>query len=274
MKAIDRFFKNIIYSFTKADFYKKVLAAPFSFTLKYFLFLCFLISIVYSIILIVFLVPATNMLISQREKIVNITIPSGLEVKIQNGKVSTNAKEPVVISYPELQIPNVKNILVIDTKTPFSEEQYNKYQTLVWLTQTSLVYPDRSDYSVKITSLKEVKNVVINRGNVNAFLDKAIPVIKNVLWGLMVFLLPLIFVFLTGYKLLSMLFIALAIYVLAKLAKYNFTFSKSYQLGLHASTLPFIIQYFMPFIDIPLWYLLLTLIILFYLLRKGETSQP
>ncbi len=101
--------------------------------------------------------------------------PPGLVVTIHDGTVSTNANGPVAIPVPpEWRDGNgVANLLVIDTQTPVSNEAFDRLDTLIWLSRTSVVARDNS--GLRMTSLKSVSDLRIDRQAVAQALDLVLP---------------------------------------------------------------------------------------------------
>ena len=211
-----------------------------------------------------------------------------MTLTIDKGILSTNQNKPFVLPLSSIykdantqstQVPTPINLLVIDTQTPFSEIEYRNRNTLIWLTKTSMIYPD-SDYTsggVRIMPFKDFKEkFTLDKKTVNTAIASAKPVLKNVVSIVAFAFLPLAFLFLLLYKLSALLWTVIIIFILAKIAKYNFSFSKSYQLALHASTIPLFLETFFTLsgipVMIPFWYTLLSLILLFYFVRKTPAA--
>lgn len=284
MQKIARFFQNIVNSVLSAEFYYKVLNTPLSFSMKYFMLLILMVSLVYTAFFEFKLIPEFSKFINTGITKVESLYPSDLILTMENGVLTTNAKEPYFVTM-ESVIPDIKtqnqeasspaNILVIDTKTPFDEQQYKNYSTIVWLTKTSMVYPDSGNSAggIRLMPFSEFKEkVVLDKKTVDSGIIAVKPMLVNLTNIFALLFFPMICLMLLLYKLSCLLWTALLVFILAKIAKYNFSYSKSYQLSLHASTLPLFIQMVSTLagvnIFIPFWYTLLTLIILFFIIRK------
>ncbi|GEM_PF-6266306 len=98
--------------------------------------------------------------------------PEELEIKIKNGQVSTDVTEPYYITIRQETLEtlfalkksdqNTKSkvrLLSIDTKG--KADEFEKYQSLALLTQTSIVY--YKDSNINIYPLREVKDLTINK---------------------------------------------------------------------------------------------------------------
>ncbi|MCL5676068.1 MAG: DUF1189 domain-containing protein [Patescibacteria group bacterium] len=276
MGALSGFFRNILNSFTSAGFYQTLLKTPFSFSLKYFLFLTFLLSFVTAIFATAVIGAGAKLLLQKGPGVLKEVYPNNLKIEINNGRVKTNVKEPLII--PSRLIFNANgqdtaNFLVIDTKTPFSLTKFNSYNTDFWLTNDSLVLGN-SQNNLQMIPLSNFNGFSLNKNEfVNAvttltgFLQKYL---LYILIGLGSFI---IVSSLTGHF-AAVLILGVFAFLLLRLAHYKFNYAKSLQLVMHAATLPLILSAF-PLgiifaLPVPFWQGILALIILFYLLSKNE----
>lgn len=170
--------------------------------------------------------------------------PDELVITINQGKVSTNVEEPYSIPIPftdnELQkFPSefrAQNLIVIDTKTPFTSAQFEAYKTLAWLTQDSLFFYNSEEAEIGGYPLKNVKKLEITEQAVQTFVEKVMGMMKwlapmiglmmwamlwtgTILWGL-------------GYALL----LAVLISILKSVLGQNASYGASYLTALYAMT--------------------------------------
>lgn len=109
------------------------------------------------------------------ENIVDKTIPGDLTVRIKNGVVSTNVSEPYYVTIPKEYLESLSGltkfdpttiskirILTIDTKA--NAEDFERYQTLALLTDSSIIY--YNDSNVTITSLRDTEDFTFNKQKV------------------------------------------------------------------------------------------------------------
>jgi hypothetical protein len=182
--------------------------------------------------------------------------PQELEITIKNGKVSTNVQEPYYIKIPTewknnapdnleingqptSQLADIDNLLVIDTKNPFSLEKLYAYRTVALLTSDSVVYI--SDNKIEIQPLKNISDFRINKsqlvylaGTIKPFTKFVYPVVcLGIFVGQALLLL---------FKFVYLLVAALLIWLVVAIKKINLGYKKSYQLGLHLITLGVILE--------------------------------
>jgi hypothetical protein len=173
--------------------------------------------------------------------------PSELEIVITKGKTSASVPQPYFIQMPkewrsnEHSKPNdIENMLVIDTKDPFSVETFKGYKTACLLNQTSFTCYDNNN-SMKIVQIPADLNLTVNKTDVKSFIGKAEPYLKFVLPILFTLLLIVFFFIYAGY-LLYLIFGAFVIWLVSKIRKIEMTYKKSYRLGIHLMTAPIILM--------------------------------
>lgn len=116
--------------------------------------------------------PLVQNLESKVINLVDEVYPQELEIKIKNGTASTNVTEPYYISIRQETLENLfafkkdsqntrskVRLLAIDTKG--KADEFDKYQSLALLTETSIVY--YKDKNVNIYSLRQVKDLTVNK---------------------------------------------------------------------------------------------------------------
>lgn len=233
------FFQTIKSSIFNPEFYAGIKNQSLARSLKYFFSIILILTAVNTLILsyeLTIKVPGeVRNFISQS---VN-SFPPDLEVNIDEGQVTTNAAEPFFVPFPEgnseVRGENLNNILVIDTKTPYSATQFNQYKTLLWLTRDSLFYQNR-EFDQRSIDLSKVDNLKINR----AFIENLVGKINPWLNWIGPFLILAVFVGLFlgfTFKLVYFLFLAILIYFISSIFKWGLNYSASYKTAIYASTL-------------------------------------
>ena len=288
------YFKVFFYvwrnSFSSSEYYKDVIKAPFSFSLKFFIFFCFQLSIITTIFLGVKIFNPLNDFINRFPSTLGKVYPAELEIRIRNGVVTTNVNEPYFISVDQLErgikemedvkglkSDEIKNILVIDTNA--SVDDMKRYQTYALLSRNYISYY-KDDGRIEIVPLEEVKNFTLNQNFVRNQLNKFIPLLNLVPVFLLPFLLIGSFLFFVFGQLFYFLFVALALFLGAKLISYPISFLKSYQIDLHLATIitPFFLLLSVLNINIqfPFLRLIIFTLIGLYILNniKGSAPEP
>ncbi len=263
--------KNSIYS---PNFYEKLLTKSLGRSFLYFFLLIFLFTafrtgpIIYS-----FAKEGQPEIEKMLSGIVD-HFPANLEVKIQKGLVTTNAQEPYFIPFPSSsESEDFENLIVIDTKNPFSVDQFDKYSTIAWLSRDS-IYVKGSGSEFRAYALSDIEDLTINR-------DAALN-LKTALTPWLAALTPIVgfFAFVAifvgySFRLIYLFFLALCIFLIAKLMNKPLLYSQSYKIGMHAMTLGFfveILQHFIGLNSIPFLFTLVALAVFYINFQKIDIN--
>jgi len=256
--------KQSIYS---PAFYSKVPKTSFSKPFVYFLFLILLLTIIQAI------VPAWGLItVGQKQMTMFVknlanSYPSELEVTIDHGMVSTNVEEPYVIPLPQdknRSSEQPQNLVVIDTKTPFSVTQFNNYNAAAWVTKDA-VFTKNSNGQIRTMDLSKISHFVINKSLAESLYNKISPWLVLIMPLIVVFMLFGIYMVYLA-NLLYLFFLALLIWLLARVIKKELSYGQSYKVGLYAMTLGFIVDIVFSILRLhgfPFMFTILTLAVVF-----------
>lgn len=169
------------------------------------------------------------------------SFPKDLEVKVKNGLVSTNAKEPYFIPIPgsENSPEQIKNLVVLDTRTPFSATKFHEYSTAVWVTKDSVFTDDGNQ--LKAIDLSSVSDLTINKGFVDSGVARVNPWLKYVTPVVSVIILVGIYIF-YAFRLISFFVLAFLAWILLKIIKKPLSYGQTYKVVIYAATLGFIVE--------------------------------
>lgn len=255
--------------------------------MKYFVGLC----LVLAMLQVVFYLPAFfNAPFQANQLLANLAsaYPSKLIIQITNGQVSANVPQPFYLAVndvfptgyppPEAQNPEnllPKNLLVIDTNTPFSESRFKTYSTWAWLTKDSLIF--RSTQDTRVLDLSKTKNFTLSRPLVDSFVTTIAPYtvilfpLLSVLAFLVIFLIHL-------FRLIYLFALALVLWLLGKIFYRRWGYLEAYKTGLYAMSLGMLIETLLGigqllgltrFNGFPYMFSLITLVVAMVNIRKG-----
>lgn len=172
--------------------------------------------------------------------------PDWLELKAENGKISMNAESPFAIAMPrgtsgegEESLP--ANLLVINTDKPIDTSDFEKYDTLLILSEDMIGAIDEEKGKVEIQEIGqylEDGEFALVKDEYAAFVSKVEGMIKG--FGiLLLFLIPItVFVGLSISYLVYLLFGALVIWLAAALRKTKWEYGTAYKSGLVLIAVP------------------------------------
>lgn len=275
-----QFLNNIKSSVYNPEYYKEILNKPFSYSFRYFLSLAGIIAIVSTIVFSFSTLPKINKVISEADANVLKLYPDELVITAKSGVISTNVPEPYFIKLPaefrnEFQnskndlktspdFSKIENIFVIDTVSPFTIDLFKSYKTFILISRESVAFYDNE--AVKIQSLGQEASGVLTKAKISGALAAIMPFIKI----MPVVLIPIaLFFSFIGFifgNMIYLIFGAFVIWIFAQVIKRNWSYGKSYQIGLHAITLGVIldaaISQFYPIMEFPFLFTFLMLVIL------------
>lgn len=280
-----KIFKEIKSNIYDPEYYKEIPNKPFGKSLKY-LFKLSLLAGLASLIIIGFMSKDMPKMI--RSEVVNMVnqYPEDLVVTFEDGFASTNKEEPFMIPIQESNKELVQskdgtdytNLLVIDTKNDFSLQKLKEYDTFALLTKENIIFSEGSGGEIRIFPVSDMDDLEITKAwlleNTSKVL-KAMPIIIAVL-------APIVYIMFVvshfSFTLLVNLFFALFIWVMSKVKNAGLTYKKSYQFGIHASTIYVILSvlgmFIYPLNDFVIRTLAVILIIWINFFIKKETANP
>lgn len=248
---LNTFFSTFKNSAFKPSYYKNILKAPFSFSLKFFLFLFLALSFLTVVAASIFLVQRVNPFINQLKTQLPSFYPTELVIEIKNGEVKTNVAEPYFVSldpewFPQeireaLKTQPLQNIIVIDTQAQPTD--IRKYQTFALLTKNDLAVIAENN-EIRINSLEEIKDFTLNQEMVKTGWQAITPYFKWIIPASIVLLLIFIPIGTIMGKLIYLLIISVLSWILSLLFRPKLeaiNYGKALQVNLHAITLPTII---------------------------------
>ncbi|KKP66526.1 MAG: hypothetical protein UR68_C0012G0012 [Candidatus Roizmanbacteria bacterium GW2011_GWA2_35_19] len=234
-------------------YYNDIVKAKFSFSLKYLWFLVFLTLVVKSfgygasyIKNRPYIKPGVDKFVTDVSKF----YPSELELRIRQGELSTNVKEPYIFDL-ERKIPSDKHLIIIDTKGLI--DNYPSYNTYVLATRKAMIYPSKSQSNRTETSIfyfKDIKNsLTFNRNSFDRIINMAKPYsLKATFYSDIFIALAIVIgpIFLSTFTLFGiifgLLFLNFIVWIFNLLIKKKFNYSTLYRLSMHGISMPIILS--------------------------------
>ena len=238
MKKISTFFYIFKNTFSSLSYYKDVIKAPFSFSLKFFILYFFFYALVGTIVSYSRLSKGIDFLQSDLINKVQEIYPSNLEIKIKDGIVSANTPQPYILSLEKVnqsfsQPINTKtplvNLFVIDTNG--SVENFSKYKTAALLTRNYFVLYRTN--RLNVYSFEKIQDLTINKSFISSAVLSISPFLLLIKPIVLLIIFLSFFVFVPAYELLYLLFFAFVLFIISRLIKASLSYGKLYQIGLH-----------------------------------------
>lgn len=220
---------NLLQNLFSVTYYTSILSGKQKFRLFLAaLILALVVSIRPSFFILQKVYPLVQNLENKIMTVVDDVYPEELEVKIKNGYVSTNVTEPYYITIRQEQLESILSLqedkqiakskvrlLAIDTKG--KAEEFERYQSMALLTQTSLVY--YQDGKTNIQSLRDIRDLTVNRELIKSKIKEYNK--DNIIGNLLAFFVlfsPLIII-IGGFlgQLIKFLFLSLLVYLMVRI---------------------------------------------------------
>lgn len=284
MQFLSRFFTTIQRSLTDVAFYHDLLKGRLRDGVWYLTKLLFVLGtmeILFVAALATPYIPSAETFLRDNLATAEQVFPEGLEVTIDNGKLSTNSAEPVLLPIPDAWADvfasddaamTFSSLVVIDPAA--SAEDYSAKGAVVLFTETSAVFPD-SDGGLRVFPLADldlppafvIDNTMVDglAESVRSMLSSVQPILWSVL-AFCVFILPFL---LTAFSLLSkMLWLLLPVLLLFAFAKargLGRTYAEIYRLSLYGLTPVILVSTASSLVNFPLGFWLSLVVFLAFM---------
>ncbi len=259
------FLETIKNSFYNPTFYQQEkdssFRKPFWYFVKISLVAAFIITILFSIAF----VPTVSSVFSPATvQKITTSFPETLTVTLKDGRASSNIKGPYAIPVPagtgvssqgsgSSRLPAHKNMIVIDTETPFMFDNFKKYDTHVLLTADYIV-GEKDNGQVTVQALKGVPDLTINRAQITSWTSSILPLLKFIIPLLLLGILIGVFIGSIVGHMIVLLILTLLVWIIQKIRKSGLSYGTLYKLGLYAFT-PLILLSLLSFIYNFPWYI-------------------
>lgn len=265
------------------DYYREVLQTPMSFSIKYYIILALLVSLVTtgaaSARLLPKLQPELNNLVSQ----VQNYYPDELVLTMTDGKLSINKDEPYVIPLPKSLTENQndtqpddgttemlpENLVVLDSQGTI--DNLETYNTLILINSANVLYRDQNG-KIEVYPLKDMPNGQFTKQNFNELVDKVKSFLVYLPALIISFMLVTLFIVNMTFRLVYLLLVALLLMFWGKSKMADYNYAKYYKIAIHTVTLPTIIATLLDIVaipfNIPFWFIALNTVMGILVINK------
>ncbi|MBP9691252.1 DUF1189 family protein [Candidatus Woesebacteria bacterium] len=258
MNKLRIFHKTLVRSWTQFNYYKEILKAPFSFSLKYLAFLIFVTTAIQIITLsfnAALLLPKLPVGLSNISRYLDNAYPEDLVVTMKKGVVSVNQPTPYTIDFPEFTSEvGVEHGITFDPDARVDD--FNALSTMVLVTDREFVYGDYSSASkgqYRVFPISpEREDGTLDRGQYDLFLSQVNEVFDQIVrfapLMLVVFAVVTPFIvaaFSIMWMMVYLIVMTAILYIVMKSFKQSILFWKLYQMGMHGLSVPILATFIM-----------------------------
>lgn len=241
------FYKEFKRSFSDPNLYKMAERGetkPFTYLTNLSLALSFIATVALS----AWLIPRLNIGVWEAASIVKNRYPSDLNLTINDGIASTDVErvfkmelteeEQSLLSVADKNLFALENILVIDTSKSVNEDfaEIRQEPTLLFLAKDGVLIKERNHTSVRVESLKGVRDVLITHDLVIKMADDFVKVFKYVLPLLIVVLFAGLFIVSLIGGIITALLTALFVWLIKSAKHKDFAYKRALAISAYAAT--------------------------------------
>ena len=278
-----QFIDHIQKSIFSPEYYGALLTRPASFSLKYYGSLGMLLAVLMTIALSLPIIPQINKVLRGLPTSLTAYYPDDLELRVQSGVVSSSVDEPYFLPLPREFEKNFgtsggfTHLMVIDTKTPVTLEQFSAYESLFWISSRSIAYMEDAGGKMSVSPIDPNASFVVNESNLSGWITQVEPYfhfISPVVVVAIFFFLTMRFLLILMY----LLFAALVVYLLGLVLGRKWGYGTSYRISLHAVTLPLLLEQIFTllpfsFARLPFLFTAILLVVVYVNYRKPVPSH-
>lgn len=242
MKKLKTFLYVLKNSIASPKYYNDIVKTKINFSIKYFLALSFLVSVIsvigYSIIYLPKYISEINISYQSIEE----GFPEDFIIEFKDGSWSSNKEGPVIIKQinfdKDSKLP--ENLFVFDKEGTI--EKINEYHTMFLINSENILYKTDTE-GVVAQPLKNIPDGKLDRN----LLNEKMQTVKKVV-GFLPYLLPLVLLIPTflfeyvGGSIFIILMSAIGVYIASISTKKKIDFKSAFQICIHSSTIPMIIR--------------------------------
>jgi hypothetical protein len=241
------FWQKIKSSIYDAEFYRSIPKESFNQALKYYFLFCLLITF-FRMVFLIFPIAATVTAATQYIHEFANKYPSNLTIAIHNGKLNINQPQPYTIPLCDNN-GNCEKI-IINTHNQNIQNTLKQQNVLMVITKDT-AFTKEATGDIKGYPLSQMNDLTINKATVTALVKQLLPW-ANVATPVIILLAGIAYYI--GYllKMVTLLFLALLIWLFGKKFISGLTYEQSYKISLHAITLAIMTSLFL---DVTSWFL-------------------
>lgn len=244
MKKLKTFVYVLKNSISSPKYYNDIVKSKINFSIKYFLALSFLVSVISVIGYSIIYLPKYISEIKISYQSIEEGFPEDFVIEFKDGSWSSNKEGPVIIKKIDLGKDNKlpQNLFVFDKEGTI--EKIDEYNTMFLINSENILCKTDTE-GVIAQPLKNIPNGKLDKN----LLNEKMQTVKKVI-GFLPYLLPLALLIPTflfeyvGGSIFIILISAVGVYIASISTRKKIDFKSAFQICIHASTIPMIVRAF------------------------------
>lgn len=249
-------------SLVSVKYYREIISTDLRFSLKYYVVLAVLFTLVNSLFSTIQVLPKLQKGIDDALEYALDLYEDDLVITINDGILSVNKDGPYIVPFVGVAGATVaKNLIVFDSEAGLDDLK-DTYETLLLVNGTNILMQGPS--KVEVFPIKDFPNAEITKDSFVSLVTQIRSFTKFVPYVVGVaFVLSMLFYYLV-FRLIYLVVVAVLLWVVGSLRGLSLDFSKYYKVALHTMSLPLTVgllnSVFMSSFYFPYWFFLLNAI--------------
>lgn len=277
MRKIKAFFYVLIKSITSVDYYKELLKVSPHFSIKYYVTLCLLLTLITSCVITTKITPELRNQFRSFTQEMLTNYPEDLVIKVYGGNVEINRPEPYFIDAPNMLTEEageeIEHLVTIDSSGTINDLE--QYKTLALINDKNLLVRDRGN--IQAYPLNELPNGELTKADLIRIDGEIQSLLKYVFVVVFILVFGIYVVYYSIFRTIALIAFAGVISIIGNVKGLKLGLGKYIQLTMHIVTLPLIVESLVTILQvnvpIPLWFMVLTILIGFVVIFELSEKE-
>ena len=234
MRKIKAFFYVYFKSLTSLSYYSDILKTKFSFSVKYYLFLAVVASLIGTAAATFSLIPGLNKSVSGFAESVKKSYPENLVFTIKNGEWDINVPQPLIIPFPEPEKDMPKNLIVLYKDGTIND--LDTLDTLILVNKVNVI--TKGEDKIEVYPIKNLPDTRFDKGEFVNIADRLYGIVRFLPYLLALAIFAGLLVYYLFIRTTYLLFVGAVVWIVAKIAQVSVGPGGTYRISLHTMTLP------------------------------------
>ena len=253
MSKIKSFFYIFYKSLTSASYYRELLSMPLAFSMKYFLTLAILFTLISTSIATFMAVPKINKFVAEARVYTINSYPSDLEIIAKNGSLTTNQPEPYMIPAPEEfkeslatdtseTYDDIENIVVFDSDGTLDDLVTYKTIALVNNKNILIKTDKQSRERIEVMPTEGIADGTLTKATFEETVNNVASYAKYIPYVLFALMFVGLFVFNVFIRMIGLATLALLLMLVSMLVGIDLKFPDLYKIAVHTLTFALVFE--------------------------------
>lgn len=219
------------------EYYTKIKKTPLLFSIKFAIMLLIVVStLLYSASALRLIISSDQSDLRTQLKYAVENMPDDMIIIIKNNRLVTNNDRPLIIYTDSSVRPNP--LIVVDEYA--QPEKITQYNSSILFTKTGFAVYTNNE--MKFYRYKLSKTVIVNKESATKLINTITTAAPILLIAGSVLVIPIITIISIIIKIITLMIMSFIVFIPAHLSSHNVTYRKTFQVSLHAMSLPLLVE--------------------------------